>query len=129
MARILTPRTILLAGALGALLASQPAQAGDAARGARLFDTECADCHVVKQGGGNRKGPNLCGILGRPRGKVEGFKYSDANLAAGVTWDAPTLTRYLASPKKAMPGTAMRFAGFDDAKDIDDVVAYLATLR
>ena len=120
---------ILRAGALGALLLGAPAMAADAARGAKLFDTECADCHTVGKGGANRKGPNLFGILGRPSGQIEGYKYSDANRTAGVTWDAATLTKYLAAPKKAMPGTAMRFAGFDDAKDIGDVIAYLSTLH
>lgn len=112
-----------------ALLLAVPGRAADVAHGAKLFNTECADCHTVAKGGGNRKGPNLFGILGRPSGQIEGFKYSDANRGAGITWDAPTLARYLAAPKRAMPGTAMRFAGFDGAKDIEDTIAYLGTLR
>jgi cytochrome c2 len=36
-----------------------------------------------KQGGGNKQGPNLYGIIGRHSGSVEGFSYSKANKESG----------------------------------------------
>nr|WP_294509608.1 c-type cytochrome [uncultured Rhodopila sp.] len=60
--------------AAAAVLAATPARAaGDAKRGADLFADNCGDCHSVKEGGGNRKGPNLFGVIGRKSGTVPGF--------------------------------------------------------
>jgi cytochrome c len=124
-------RILILGGALAAMAAALPAtgHAADAARGAATFETECADCHTVTRGGANRKGPNLFGLVGRGSGQAAGFAYSDANKAAGVTWDAATLTRYIAAPKRMMPGTAMRYSGLSDAAGVADIIAYLATLK
>ena len=38
---------------------------------------------IQLQGGGNKQGPNLYGIIGRHSGSVEGFSYSKANKESG----------------------------------------------
>ena len=45
---------------------------------------------------------------------------------ADVVWTVATLDRFLANPMKAMPGTAMGYAGVDDRLERADLVAFLA---
>jgi hypothetical protein len=64
---------------------------GDAKKGANLFKTRCAQCHTLKEGEGNKIGPNLHGLFGRHTGSVPGFSYTDANKAKGIEWKEDTL--------------------------------------
>ena len=56
-----------------------------AADGAKVFK-KCAACHSIAQGGGNKIGPALWGILGRQAGSISDYKYSKAMVAHGKTW-------------------------------------------
>lgn len=104
--------------------ADQTAQAeGDAAAGAKVFN-QCKACHTL-EAGKNRVGPSLHGIVGRPAGAVEGFKYSDAMKNSGLTWTPENLDKYLADPKGFIPGNKMAFAGVKKPEDRQNVIAYL----
>jgi cytochrome c len=107
---------------------ASPAWAGDPAKGATLFKAKCAVCHSL-EAGKNKIGPSLFGIVGRPTGSVEGYSYSPANKAAGLTWDVATLDKYLVDPRTMVPGTRMTFPGPKDDGDRADVIAYLSTLK
>jgi len=104
------------------------ARAADAVAGQAVFKSQCSICHSV-QAGRNQVGPSLAGIVGRPAGQVANFHYSPANKASGLTWDEPTLDRYLASPGTVVPHTIMTYGGLKDADKRADLIAYLATLR
>ncbi len=114
--------------ALLVLAASAPA-AGDAKRGAQLFDDECSDCHTASAGGKNGKGPALYGLVGRAAGSVPGYDYSEANKASHLVWTPEQLETYLPNPKAAIPGTKMRYSGVKDAGERADVIAFLQTLK
>ena len=64
---------------------------GDAAKGAKIFKTKCAQCHVVEEGAGHKQGPNLHSLYDRHTGQVPGFNYSDANKSKNITWSDDTL--------------------------------------
>ena len=98
---------------------------GDAKKGAGLFKTRCAQCHTLKEGEGNKIGPELHGLFGRQSGQVPGFSYTDANKERAVHWDENTLFEYLENPKKYIPGTKMAFGGLKKAKDRNDLITFL----
>jgi len=99
----------------------------DLARGAKLFK-KCAGCHNAVDGGKNKVGPNLWGILGSNKTAVSGFKYSDALKDKGGNWSFAELDAFLASPKTFAPGTKMSFRGFNKPEDRAAVLAFLRTL-
>ena len=119
-------RQIFLAAAI-ALLATS-AQAGDAANGKTVF-ARCAICHTVQKGGANGLGPNLFGVVGRKAASLSTFMYSGALKNSGITWTPDKIKTWVTSPARMVPGTKMAFAGLSNAKQADDVVAYLGTLK
>jgi cytochrome c len=113
----------LLEAGIAAALAQD---VGDAAAGAEIFK-KCAACHKVGPGARASVGPVLNGVVGREAGTAPGYNYSAAMKNSHLTWDAPTLTRYLKSPKTVVPGTKMTFTGLPSDKDAADVIAYLGS--
>jgi cytochrome c len=102
-----------------------PARAQDVEMGKQAF-AACAPCHAPDQNG---VGPRLIGILNRPAGSVEGFRYSRAMKNSKIVWDEKSLDAYLADPQKLVPGNLMPFSGIADAKKRSDLIAYLGTLK
>ena len=43
---------------------------GKADSGAKIFKAKCATCHTSNDGGPNKQGPNLYGVMGRQSGQV-----------------------------------------------------------
>ncbi len=109
--------------------ASGPALAADAAEGEKVFRRFCTACHIATAEGPKRLGPTLAGLVGRKSGSVEGFRYSEANKKAEITWSPQTLDPYLKDPKAVIPGTIMAFAGVKKDDDRENLIGYLQTLK
>jgi cytochrome c2 len=88
---------------------------------------QCAVCHKTKPGE-TGIGPTLANTFGAKAGHVNGFKYSEAMLESGLTWNQGNLDRFLADPKAVVPGTTMTFGGVKDAAKRAEIIAYLKTL-
>ena len=94
---------------------------GDPVRGEQLYQ-QCAACHTLAA---NATGPMHCQLFGRPAGTAPGFEYSQAMRDSGLVWNVQSLDEFLTSPFTYVSGTKMGFAGFSDAADRADVIAYL----
>ena len=100
--------------------------AADPAAGEKVFG-KCKACHKVD--GANGTGPYLNGVVGRARGTVAGFGYSEGMLSAADPWAPELLNTFLENPKAYVAGTKMAFAGLPKPEDRANVIAYLATLK
>ena len=98
----------------------------DVAAGAKTFG-KCKACHKID--GTNGTGPHLDGVIGRARGGVSGYGYSEAMLSVTDPWTPETLNAFLIAPKVHVPGTKMSFAGMPKVEDRANVIAYLETLK
>jgi cytochrome c len=108
-----------------ALFASVPAHAdGDVANGTKLYPIKCGICHSLDA---SKIGPLQRGVVGRKAGSVEGYSYSPALKASGLTWDEATIDKWLVNPSALVPGTKMAFK-LADAKERADIIAYLKSV-
>ena len=95
-----------------------------AADGEKVFK-KCAACHSISQGGSNKIGPALWGILGRKAGSLADYKYSKSMIAYGKPWSFEEMNGFLAKPKDWIKGTKMSFAGLKNAKERAAVILYM----
>ena len=100
--------------------------AADVTAGEKTFG-KCKACHKID--GTNGTGPHLNGVIARAPGTVAGFGYSDAMKAVAEPWTPEHLNSFLTSPKAAVPGTKMSFAGLPKVEERANVIAYLETLK
>jgi len=91
----------------------------------------CLACHSFEKRTSHdpsKQGPNLWGVVNRPRASESDFNYSAAMKAKGGEWTFEELDKFLANPKGYIPGTAMTFAGLPQDTKRADVINYLHTL-
>jgi cytochrome c len=106
-------------------LAAGQAVAADAEHGKELFQP-CAACHADRP---DALGPSLKGVFGRKSAALDDFRYSNPMKRANLVWDEDNLSAYIHDPQGKVKGNRMPFGGISDPKDVDDVVAYLKTLK
>ena len=105
--------------------------AGDVVAGKALFSSlTCASCHAVGPGARAGFGPQLNGIFGRTAGSTLDYqaRYSDAMKKSGIVWSEQSLTKFINSPSKVVPGTNMSFWGVSDEKKVANLLAYMRSL-
>lgn len=134
----------ILAASITAALMGGAAYAGDAAEGAKVFDSRCKTCHMITDASGanivrgGRTGPNLYGVVGRMKGADEGFaRYGDSLKQLGeqgVAWSEEAIAEYLADPKAYLEaqlgGRARSNMAYKlpDATARENVAAYLTSV-
>ena len=94
---------VTMAGAQMPLPAARPPD------GTTLFKQQCATCHTINPADAARQGPSLSGIVGRPAGKADGFRYSAGFTDANFVWDDTRLDAYLANPQAMVAGSIMAY--------------------
>lgn len=125
MARVLA-FLVMVVGGTGAIVATASGAttampAGDATRGARIYEDNCTGCHSLDA---NRIGPAHRGVFGRKAGTAKDFAYSPALKKAKFAWDAARLDKWLTNPQGFVPGSKMGFR-LSDPQRRADVIAYL----
>jgi cytochrome c oxidase assembly protein Cox11 len=96
----------------------------DPVHGKELFSERCTACHALDA---NKTGPRLSDVVGRKAGTVPGYHYSPALKSAGLVWSRDNLDRWLADPKKFVPGARMPVRVLD-VPSRHDLVAYLQSV-
>ena len=97
---------------------------GNAEHGKKVFK-QCAACHSVSKGGGNKIGPALWGVIGRKAGSITDYKYSKGMSGLSKTWDFESMNAFLTKPKDYVKGTKMAYAGLKKEKDRASIIIYL----
>ena len=95
-----------------------------AAEGAKVFK-KCAACHSIAEGGKNKIGPALWGVLGRQAGSLPDYKYSKAMATHGKKWSFEEMNGFLIKPKDWIKGTKMSYAGLKSEKERAAVILYM----
>ena len=95
-----------------------------AAEGAKVFK-KCAACHSISEGGANKIGPALWGVIGRKAGSVPDYKYSKAMAAHSKNWSFEEMNGFLIKPKDWIKGTKMSFAGLKKANERAAVILFM----
>ena len=95
-----------------------------AAEGAKVFK-QCLACHSIAEGGKNKIGPALWGVLGRQAGSLQDYKYSKAMAAHGKKWSFEEMNGFLIKPKDWIKGTKMSYAGLKSEKERAAVILYM----
>lgn len=93
----------------------------------KAISSRCEQCHDLSSARTNKIGPELYGVVERPRATVAGFSYSAAMKGKGGTWTFDELFKFLKSPGAYIPGTKMTFAGLSKADDRINLIAFLRT--
>ena len=106
-------------------LSAMPVAAADIEHGKALYET-CAACHTERP---DALGPSLKGIFGRKSASLEDFRYSNAMRRASLVWDDDNLRAYIQDPQAKVKGNRMPYGGVTDARDVDDIIAYLKVMK
>lgn len=117
-------RVALMAPVLFMLSVANARADGDPDMGKRQF-APCTACHTTEDGGPDKVGPNLHGVIGRAAGTKAGFAYSDALKKSGITWDEAKLDEWIKKPAALVPGTKMAFLGVGNDTVRANIIAYL----
>lgn len=104
------------------------ARADQAASGREVYEFRCRTCHGSTAPADSPLGPSLTGIVGTKAGSQASGVHSRALIDSEILWNRESLRRYLADPRRAIPGTLMP-VGVPDPGELESLLDYLETLR
>jgi cytochrome c len=108
----------------GVLEAEAVDRLGDS-HGARVFRA-CAACHTLDADDGNRAGPTLHGIFGRPIASLPDYDYSPALRGMDIVWTPETVAELFdVGPNHYTPGTKMPEQRITSADDRAALIEFL----
>lgn len=99
----------------------------DIKQGAKVIK-KCTACHSAESGAKHKIGPNLWGVVGRDKGKVDGFNFSGALSGLGGKWTFADLDKFIDDPKAFAPGNKMTFRGISKNSDRAALIVYMQSL-
>ena len=117
-------RTLAIALAVGAGVA----HADPLLSGQQIYERRCRTCHGGATPADTPIGPSLRGIVGAKAASGKSGVHSRALIDSGLVWDRDSLRRFLADPRRAMPGSIMPVDVTDPA-ELERLLDYLETLR
>ena len=71
----------------------------DPAAGEAFTKKICIACHNFQEGGANKVGPVLYGVVGRDKASAPGYTYSAALKSKGGKWTLADLNTWLTNPR------------------------------
>ncbi|HVM99405.1 MAG TPA: c-type cytochrome [Caulobacteraceae bacterium] len=120
---------VMLAAVTPASALASPGPVADAAAGRGVFASQCSSCHSDARSRPALIGPPLFGVVGRPAGSIAGFAYSTTMKHAGFAWTPDRLRAYLPAPQRYLPGVKMTYPGLKSPQQLDQLIAYLGSLK
>ncbi len=93
----------------------------------RAFN-RCRVCHAESPERPSLAGPNLWNVVDRRAGARDDYRYSQAVIDSGLTWDEATLRQYLRDPSGVIPGNRMSAPPIRDEKLLDAIICHLSSL-
>jgi glucose/arabinose dehydrogenase/cytochrome c2 len=121
------PRRVAFAVAV--MMAAPAALGADSNAGKVYFRQQCAPCHSAEPNdNGGAQGPDLYNVFGRSAASNPGFSYTPALRRSRLTWDSATLDRFLTSPTRVVPESAMVIQ-VPDAVDRQNLIAYFEEVK
>jgi cytochrome c len=110
-----------MVAAVAAGAADQPS----AGKGELAFNNHCRTCHSIKPDD-HRQGPSLHGIVGAEAGSTGYAAYSEGMKNSDVTWDEPTLDKFIENPDQVIPNNKMKpYTGLTDEGVRQQIVDFL----
>jgi cytochrome c len=89
----------------------------------------CQACHALSKDAGQKPGPQLAGLIGRPVAGDPAFDYSPALRAArekGEIWTKDKVDLFLSDPEALYPGTWMGSPPIRNARQRADLLCVLS---
>jgi len=95
-------------------------------------ESKCKLCHSFDQGGKNKFGPNLSGILGKKAGSVEGYRYGDYLKNSDFTWNEENMKAWINDSKGVaeMAESSTKMASQKvNGSGADEILAFLKSAK